>query len=61
MYPKKAVLLLSTQFHGNDTTCDEKNKPEINIHYNKTKGAVDTGDIPVFVRQDDGHSEFSWI
>jgi hypothetical protein len=62
---KKAVHLLSTQFHANDTTGDEKNKPEINIHYNKTKGAVDTGDKktgeePVFVQQDDGHSEFSW-
>jgi hypothetical protein len=62
---KKAVLLLSTQFHANDTTGDEKNKPEINIHYNKTKGAVDTGDKktgeePVFVQQDDDHSEFSW-
>jgi hypothetical protein len=39
----KAVLLLSTQFHSNDTTGDEKNQTEINIHYNKTKGAVVPG------------------
>lgn len=43
---KKAVILLSSQFHSNDISCDEKaqRKPEIILHYNKTKGAVDTGD-----------------
>lgn len=43
---KKAVILLSSQFHSVETSSDEKakRKPEIILHYNKTKGAVDTGD-----------------
>jgi hypothetical protein len=40
----KAVLLLSTQFLGNDISQTETKKPEMIIHYNKTKGGVDTGD-----------------
>ncbi|XP_050300607.1 piggyBac transposable element-derived protein 1-like [Anthonomus grandis grandis] len=41
----KAVILLSTQHHD-DTVADEKykNKPHIILHYNDTKGAVDTTD-----------------
>ncbi|KAG5883866.1 hypothetical protein JTB14_034913 [Gonioctena quinquepunctata] len=41
----KSVILLSTQFNGKDVSDEETNfKPEIILHYNKTKGAVDTGD-----------------
>ena len=42
--PRKTVLLLSTQHHSNDTDVEEKNKPEIILFYNETKGAVDTVD-----------------
>lgn len=41
----KAVILLSTQFNDSETANEEeKKKPIINLHYNTTKGAVDTGD-----------------
>lgn len=42
--PNRAVLLLSTMHY--DTHCDSqnKNKSEVNLHYNRTKGAVDTLD-----------------
>ena len=41
----KAVILLSTQHHGKTVSSEENNsKPEIILHYNKTKGAVDIGD-----------------
>lgn len=40
----KAVLLLSTQFHDGKICEHHEKKPEIILHYNKTKGAVDTGD-----------------
>lgn len=40
----KAVLLLSTQFHDGEINEQNEKKPEIILHYNKTKGAVDTGD-----------------
>ena len=36
--------MLSTQLHDEQTAADHQNQPEINMHYNKTKGAVDTGD-----------------
>ncbi|KAG5870258.1 hypothetical protein JTB14_012268 [Gonioctena quinquepunctata] len=40
----KSVILLSTQFNGNDVSDEETNfKSEIIPHYNKIKGAVDTG------------------
>lgn len=41
----KAVILLSTEHHD-DLVADEKfnNKPHIILHYNDTKGAVDTTD-----------------
>ena len=42
---KKNVVLLSTQHHSADISEDrEDKKPEIILHYNRTKGAVDTLD-----------------
>ena len=41
----KAVILLSTEHHDDKITGDETDyKPEIIIHYNATKGSVDTMD-----------------
>jgi hypothetical protein len=40
----KAVILLSTQLLGSEISDNETKKPEVILHYNKTKGAVDTGD-----------------
>ncbi|KAG5861173.1 hypothetical protein JTB14_036057 [Gonioctena quinquepunctata] len=41
----KSVILLSTQFNGNYVSDEETNfKPEIILHNNKIKRAVDTGD-----------------
>ena len=44
--PKKnrSVILLSTMHNNNNTDINNKNKSEINIYYNKTKGGVDTLD-----------------
>jgi hypothetical protein len=39
------VILLSTEIYGSDTAGSEQYyKPEIELHYNRTKGAVDAGD-----------------
>lgn len=40
----KAVVLLSSQIRKDTIVPEEKNKPKIILFYNKTKGAVDTGD-----------------
>lgn len=41
----KAVILLSTEHHDDKVTGEETNyKPEIILHYNNTKGSVDTMD-----------------
>ncbi len=41
----KAVILLSTEHHDNKTAeSSDKFKPNIILHYNQTKGAVDTMD-----------------
>lgn len=45
--PRKAVILLSTMHHDNSVDQSIANKPEIIIHYNSTKGAVDTLDQEV--------------
>lgn len=44
--PKKnrAVILLSTMHHSNEVNVSNKNKSEINLYYNSTKGGVDTLD-----------------
>ena len=44
--PKKnrAVILLSTKHYNNTIEPNKKNKSEINLFYNKTKGGVDTLD-----------------
>ena len=59
--PRRSVILLSTQHHTKDIVCEEKNKPEIILFYNQTKGAVDTVDwmvktrsTPVGASQKDG-------
>lgn len=41
----KAVVLLSTEHHDNSISGEQTNyKPDMVLHYNKTKGAVDTTD-----------------
>lgn len=40
----KAVMLLTTQFNNGDIERGDKKRPDIILHYNKTKGGVDTGD-----------------
>lgn len=40
----KAVLLLSSMHHTNDTIVEEANKPDIILYYNETKSGVDTLD-----------------
>ena len=44
--PKKnrAVILLSTMHHSTEVDVSNKNKSEINLYYNSTKGGVDTLD-----------------
>lgn len=43
--PKKfALILLSTQHNDNNTSDGEKQKSDINLYYNATKGGVDTID-----------------
>lgn len=44
--PRKAVVLLSTMYHGADIdpTSGDRQKPEIITYYNSTKGGVDTND-----------------
>lgn len=44
--PKKnrAVILLSTMHHSREVNVNNKNKSEINLYYNSTKGGVDTLD-----------------
>lgn len=42
---QKNVILMSSQHHNNEVhEAREDRKPEIILHYNKTKGAVDTAD-----------------
>lgn len=40
----KAVILLSTMHYTGETACDNENKPEIILYYNRTKAGVDTMD-----------------
>ena len=40
----RAVILLSTIHHSALTNDSNKNKSEINLYYNTTKGGVDTWD-----------------
>jgi hypothetical protein len=43
--PKRRVILLSTEIYGNDRAGSEQcYKPQVELHYNRTKGAVDAGD-----------------
>lgn len=42
--PRKSVILLSSQHNSADVVREAKNKPEIILFYNNTKGGVDTVD-----------------
>jgi len=42
--PNRAVILLSSMHHDSAIVADNKNKPEIVVHYNETKSGVDNLD-----------------
>lgn len=46
MFQKKnnTVILVSTEFHNSEVEEGPKKRPSVILHYNQTKGGVDTGD-----------------